>query len=193
MSRIPLVGLEDMNEAQAEHYRNGPGGKLAISRLLCNAPSCQPGYRLLSQAIFAKLDIPPKERELIVLAVAHLEQCQYEWVQHVQIARDMGISESQIDALAAGQFQANVFTDRERALFEFTRQTVKQVRVNDDAFHAVSAFYSSRQLVEMLFTIGSYMMLARIMEVAQLEVDDIQGASIVRDAVEAADIGTTTG
>jgi len=41
------------------------------------------------------------------------------------------------------------------------------VRIDDAAYAAVAAFYSHRQVIELLYTIGSYMMLARIMEVAE--------------------------
>lgn len=184
MSRIPLVDPAELSAEQADYYHNHPGGKLNIYRLLCQAPTCQPGYGQLATAIFAKLAVPPEERELVVLAVAQLQDCTYEWAQHVQIAREMGIEQECIDAIAAGQLAAPVFGERERALLEFTRQTVLNVRVDDPAFNAVAAFYDPRQLVELLFTIGSYMMLARIMEVAELEVDAVHGAAVVRRATE---------
>lgn len=186
MSRIPLVEPKDFNEVQAEYHRDNPGGKLNIYRLLCNAPTCQPGYGMLANAVFSKLDVPPLERELMVLAVAQLEACAYEWAQHVQIGLSLGITQAQIDAIAAAQYDAPVFNERDKALFEFTRQTVKNVRVDAPAFNAVAAFYSPRQLVELMFIIGSYMMLARIMEVAQLEVDAVHGAAVVQRATAGA-------
>ncbi|MFT3754446.1 MAG: carboxymuconolactone decarboxylase family protein [Pseudoxanthomonas sp.] len=187
MPRIPLVEPEHLTPEQFAYYEGNPGGKLNIYRLLCQAPTCQPGYGALAGAIFAKLDVPPQERELVVLAVAQLSECAYEWAQHAQIARDMGIAQARIDAIAAGHYHDAIFNDRERALFEFTRQTVQKVRVDDDAFNAVAEFYEPRQIVELLFTIGAYMMLARIMEVAQLEVDAVEGAAVVRHAVARVD------
>jgi 4-carboxymuconolactone decarboxylase len=183
MSRIPLLDPKNFNETQAEFYKNNTGGKLNIYRLLCLAPTCQPGYGMLANAIFATLDIPPVERELVVLAVAKLEDCAYEWAQHAQIALSMGITQHQIDAIFSGDFTSSVFNSREKILFEFTRQTVKSVRVDDTTFEALAAFFTSRQIVELLFTIGSYMMLGRIMEVAKLEVDNVLGADVVREAV----------
>lgn len=76
-----------------------------------------------------------------------------------------------------------MFDERQKALFEFTRRVVKNVRVDDAAVNAVAAFYDARQLVELLFAIGSYMMLARIMEVAELEVDAVDGAAMVEYAL----------
>ena len=186
MTRIPPVPPEDLPPDMAETYRTTPSGKLNIFRLHAHAPTVFPGYSAMAQAIFAKLDVPPLERELVVLMIAELEQCEYEWAQHEQIARSMGIPEAQIAAVQAGQYESDVFNARERALFEFTRQTVRSVRVDDAAFNAVAAFYTHRQIIELLFTIGSYMMLARIMEVAQIELDAVHGAEVVQHAVDKA-------
>jgi AhpD family alkylhydroperoxidase len=182
MSRIPPVAPEDLSPEMAEIYRSHPSGKLNIFRLHCHAPTCFPAYSQLAQAIFATLDVPPLERELVVLVVAVLQDCEYEWAQHAQIAAAMGIPQPQIDAIRKGDFTGAVFNEREQALFEFTQQTVKNVRVDDAAYAAVAAFYSHRQIIELLYTIGSYMMLARIMEVAQIELDAVHGAEIVKFA-----------
>lgn len=184
MTRIPPVAPEDLPPDLAEIYRNSPSGKLNIFRLHAHAPTVFPGYSAMAQAIFAKLDVPPLERELVVLVVAVLQDCEYEWAQHEQIAASMGIPQAQIDAIRGGDFTGSAFNDRERALFEFTRQTVANVRVDDAAYEAVAAFYSHRQIIELLFTIGSYMMLARIMEVAEIELDAVHGAEIVRHSLE---------
>ena len=189
MARIPLVAPEDLSLDLAEIYRTSPAGKLNIFRLHAHAPTVFPGYSAMAQAIFSKLDVPPLERELVVLVIAVLEDCEYEWAQHEQIALSMGIPQVQIDAVQAGAFDSDVFNSREKALFEFTQQTVKNVRVNDAAYNAVAAFYSDRQIVELLFTIGSYMMLARIMEVAEIELDAVHGAEIVQHANKMAAAG----
>jgi alkylhydroperoxidase family enzyme len=189
MPRIPPVAPEDLPPELAEIYRTSPAGKLNIFRLHAHAPTVFPGYSAMAQAIFARLDVPPLERELMVLMIAELEQCEYEWAQHAQIASGMGIPEAKISAIRAGRYDSDIFSDREQALFEFTRQTVKNVRVDDAAFNAVAAFYSHRQIIELLFTIGSYMMLARIMEVAEIELDAVHGAEVVRHAVNSAAAG----
>ena len=186
MARIPPVAPEDLSPEMAEIYRSHPSGKLNIFRLHCHAPTCFPAYSELAKAIFATLDVPPLERELVVLVVAVLQDCEYEWAQHAQIGAAMGIPQDQIDAVRAEEWTSAVFNDRQNALIEFTRQTVANVRVDDAAYAAVAAFYSHRQIIELLYTIGSYMMLARIMEVAEIELDAVHGAEIVRHAEAAA-------
>lgn len=182
MSRIPLVEPDDLTPEQAEVYRNSPAGKLNLFRLLAHGKTVYPGFNRMTHAIFAELTVPPLEREIVVLAVLHLERGEYEWAQHVQVADDMGIAPEKVAAIAADRFGDAVFDLRERALLAFTRQVVKVVRVDDFVFEAVAAFYDPRQIVETLYTIGSYMMILRISEVAELEIDAVLGASVVRHA-----------
>jgi len=181
--RIPLVKPEDLTPEQAANYARSPGGKMNLSLLVAHARTLYPGYIAMAQAVFAKLAIPPLEREIIVLATLHLDRGEYEWAQHVQIARDMGIPQTKIDAIADDRFGAPVFSAREKALLAFTREVVKAVRVDDYVFNAVAAFYSPRQIVETTYVIGFYMMTLRVSEVAELPVDAVHGAAVVRDAI----------
>jgi alkylhydroperoxidase family enzyme len=186
MSRIPLVEPEHLTPEQAQVYRNSPSGKLSLFRLLAHGRTVYPGFSRMVQAIFTELEVPPLEREIVTLAVLHLERGAYEWAQHRQVAADMGIPEAKVAAIAADRFGDPVFSDREKALLAFTRQAVEAVRVDDFAFAAVAAFYSPRQIVETLYVIGTYMTILRISEVAELEIDAVLGASVVRHAAGAA-------
>ena len=56
---------------------------------------------------------------------------------------------------------------------------VRDARASDEAFAAVSAALSPREIVELLMVIGQYMMLARVMATIELEVDEPAGAAIV--------------
>jgi AhpD family alkylhydroperoxidase len=187
MTRIPLLNNEDLTPAQLEFLR-GPIGKLDLTRLLAHGTTVFLPFMEVANAIFTKLDIPPRERELIALAVLHLERGEYGWVQHVQIAEDMGISREKIDAISQHRFNAPVFNERETAVLAFTRQVVQSVRVDDCVFDALSAFYSSRQIVEAIYTIGCYMTVSRLSEVAEIEIDGVHGAEVVRKAVAEANI-----
>jgi alkylhydroperoxidase family enzyme len=182
MTRIPLVEPADLTPEQAEVYRNSPSGKLTLFRLLAQAKTIYPGFSRMVQAIFAQLDVPPLEREIVTLAVLHLERGEYEWAQHLQVAAAMGVPEAKVAAIAADRFGDAAFTVREKALLAFTRQVVKAVRVDDPTFRAVAAFYSPRQIVETIYVIGAYMTIARVSEVAELELDAVLGAAVLGHA-----------
>jgi alkylhydroperoxidase family enzyme len=186
MNRIPLVAVEDLTPEQRDRYDNAPGGKLSMSRLLAHAVSMQPGVGMAVQGMMSGIEIPPLERQICVLAVLHLDRGEYEWAQHLQVSKSMGIPDEKVAAIANDRFGDPMFNDRERALLAFTRQVVKTVRVDDFVFNAVAAFYSPRQIVELIHVIGIYMLFVRVSEVAELEIDAVLGGDFWKKANEAA-------
>lgn len=181
MPRLPLADPATFTGPIAEAYK-GPSGRTNIFRLLALAPTCMPGFSQLAQAVFAQLEVPEVDRELLVLAVAQMEGGAYEWMQHVQIAQAMGVDEARIAAIRAEDFDNPLFTPGQRALLAFARQSVRNIRVEAAVFDELKRFYSPRQIVESLFTIGQYMFLARLTEAVELELDAPQGAEVVKAA-----------
>jgi len=186
MSRIPLVAVEDLTLEQRDNYEHRPGGKLNLTRLLAHAKSMQPGISSAVQAMMMDIAVPALERQICVLAVLHLDRGAYEWAQHMQVSKSMGIPDAKVKAIADDRFGDPVFNDREKALLTFTRQVVKAVRVDNFAFNAVAAFYTPRQIVELIEVIGLYMMFVRVSEVAELEVDAVMGGDFWKQANEKA-------
>lgn len=182
ISRIGLLDPADMTSAQREAYESTPSAKLNLSRLLAQAKTLQPGMGMLIRAMMTDTTLPPLEREIVILAVLHLDRGAYEWAQHEQVAAAMGISKDKVDAIADDRFGDPVFDAREKALLAFTRQTVKAVRVDDYVFGAVKAIYDDRQLVELIHVIGIYMLIVRVSEVAELEIDAVHGAEVWKHA-----------
>ena len=180
-SRIPLLDPKDMTPQQRADYEANAFSRTNLSRLLKQAPTLAPAVTNFNQIMATDIAIPPHEREIMVLAVLHLDRGEYEWAQHRRVADFMGIPKAKVDAIAAEKFGDPVFTDRERALLAFTRQVVKTVRVDDPTFNAVAAFYTPRQIVESILVISNYMMILRVSEVAELPIDGVAGADFWKE------------
>jgi alkylhydroperoxidase family enzyme len=181
MQRIPLVDPDTLEGELAEAYK-GPSGKATFFRLMAHAPTAYAAYRPFIQAIFARLDLPPVDRELAVLLAMDIEQGEYEWAQHVVIGKAMGITDAQIDAIKRRAFDEAGLTEKQAALLHFTEQVTRDVRVDDATFEAAARHYSHRELIETIFTVGNYMLLARITEVARLPLDGLTGIESLRAA-----------
>lgn len=182
VSRIPLVEIADLTPEQRDAYENRPGGKLKLNRLLAHAVTIQPGISLAVKGMMTGIEVPPLERQICVLAALHLDRGAYEWAQHLQVSKAMGITDAKVEAIADDRFGDPVFDERERALLAFTRQVVKTVRVDDFVFDEVASFYSPRQIVELVHVIGLYMLFARVSEVAELEIDAVAGGQFWKEA-----------
>jgi alkylhydroperoxidase family enzyme len=181
MQRIPLVAPEDLEGELAEAFK-GPSGKSTFFRLMAQAPTAFAPYRSFIQAIFARLELAPVDRELVVLLAMDIEKGEYEWAQHEKIAEEMSIPRAQIEAIQRRAFDEAGLTEKQAALLRYAQQVVETVRVDDATFDAAAKHYSPRELVETIFTIGNYMLLARISEVARLPLDDLVGIESLREA-----------
>jgi alkylhydroperoxidase family enzyme len=155
--------------------------KLNIFRMWANAATCFVPALRLGGAILSRQKLRPSLRELVILWTAHLEGGKYEWVQHVPVAQDAGCTRAQIAALEAGNIDDAAFNAREKLLLGFVREVVENVRASEETVRAVTAQFSAQETVEVILTAGYYMMLARLTETTQIELDAPVGTAVLEE------------
>ncbi len=129
----------------------------------------------------------PVLRELAILRVARLTPgAGYEWAQHVPILLAVGGSQAQVDALEAEQLDAEALGEDGRLVVAFTTQVVLEATPDEVTFAAMSARFTAAEITQLLLVIGQYMMVARVMATAQLEVDAVLGEDVLAGVRESA-------
>ena len=182
MARVPYVYPDDAPPHVRDALERLP--PLNIFRTLAHAESAFRPYLRFGSAILGELELDPKLRELAILQVAKISEAEYEWVQHVAIGRHVGVSDEQIAAIeASAHAGADCFDETERAVLAFTAEVVRGPRVADETYAALAERLSTREIVELLLTAGSYLMLARVMTALEIDVDPAAGSAVV-DSVE---------
>ncbi|HEX5595202.1 MAG TPA: carboxymuconolactone decarboxylase family protein [Micromonosporaceae bacterium] len=169
MARIPYF---DPDSAPERVLRAMAGKrKINIFRMIANSENCAPEVLALGQALSKGSSLDPVHREIVILRVAHLTGAAYQWHEHTAVAQRVGFTPAKIDAVAAypTQDQATTFTPFERTLLEFTDAVVATTTASDELFDAVRAQYDNSRLVELVLLIGFYMMVGRVMNTFQLE------------------------
>lgn len=152
---------------------------LNIIRTVARAETCFEPFLRLGTAILTRQQLAADLRELAILRVARLSQAEYEWIQHVPLALDAGVGSEQVDALQRGAIEGPEFDDRERAVLAFTTEVVERVGCSDAVFGRVAAYLSEREIAELTLAIGFYMLVARVMETAQVDLDPPAGPEIL--------------
>lgn len=180
MARLPYPDPDSAPEPVGEALARLP--PLNIFRMLSHAETAFRPFLRFGGAILGRLELDPKLRELAILQVAADAGAEYEWVQHVAIARQVGVPDEQIVAVEAGRLDDPVLGDRERAVLRFAREVVAVPRVGDATFEAVREHLRPREIVELLLTVGNYLMLARVMTTLELEIDDPAGERVLRSS-----------
>jgi 4-carboxymuconolactone decarboxylase len=177
VARLPYPDPDSSPEPVREAFAALP--PLNIFRMLSHAETAFRPFLRFGGTILGRLKLDPRLRELAILQVAADSQAEYEWVQHAAIARQVGIPDEQIAAVQAGRLDDPSLGDGERAVLSFAREVVAGPRVNDATFGAVAAVLSPQEIVELLLTVGNYLMLARVMTTLELELDDPAGAQVL--------------
>lgn len=152
---------------------------LAIFRMLGHAEVAFIPWLRFGNALLDPSGFDARLRELSILRVATLTPgAEYEWGQHVAIARQTGVSEEQIAALERGDLDA--FGADERLVLDFTDQVVRDAAPDDRTLASFLARFSAAELIHLLLVIGQYMMVGRVMATTGLLPEDAIGLDALR-------------
>jgi alkylhydroperoxidase family enzyme len=152
----------------------GAGGRLLnIFRTLAHHPKLLKRWLVFGNHVLGKSTLPIRERELVILRVGWLCRSEYEWSQHVVIGKGAGISDPEIERLAAGP-EAPGWTAEEAALLRATDELVADAFVSDATWSDLSKTWSTQQLIDLVFTVGQYNLVSMALNTlgVQLESED---------------------
>jgi 4-carboxymuconolactone decarboxylase len=179
VARLPYVDPEQAPEPVRDALERMP--PINIFRMIANAETALRPWLAFGGALLSSLELDPRLRELTILHVGRLSGAEYEWVQHVPIAKSVGASDDDVAAIERGDVDADCLGEGVSAALRFTTEVVRDVRASDESFEAVSAHLSPREIVELLLVIGQYMLVARVAETTGIEIDE--GGTAVMEAV----------
>jgi alkylhydroperoxidase family enzyme len=142
----------------------------AILGLFGHHPRLGADWLTLSAGMLDDPVLDPRDRELLILRVSARTGSRYEWSQHTRIGRSVGIGDDQLTAVA-GDPADPIWTTEERDLLDAVDQMIDDRRVGDATWRRLAHRFDERQLLELLFVIGSYLCLALVLNSVGLEPD----------------------
>ncbi len=150
--RVEPLPLEQIDPDIREQLRERP---LNIFRTLANHPKLLKRWLVFGNHVLAKSTLPARERELVILRVGWLCRAEYEWAQHVVIARSSGLNDEEIERISQGP-DAPGWSEFERALLRAADELHEDAFVSDATWSTLAAHYETQQLMDLVFTIGQY-------------------------------------
>lgn len=178
MARLPALDPADAEPEVRSALERLP--QLAIFATVANAQGSFVNWLRFGGDCLDARWFDPVLRELAILRVARLTAgAEYEWVQHVPILLAVGGSREQVAALESGDVEAQALGEDGRLIVRFTTQVVRDAAPDERTFAAMSARFSAAEITQLLLVIGQYMMVARVMATAQLEVDAVLGQDVL--------------
>jgi 4-carboxymuconolactone decarboxylase len=144
-------------------------GGLNVFRALANAPTLLRPWMRMGHRILAETELEPRLRELVILYVGNLQSCRYEVAQHEPIALSVGAPAHEVAGVIGGDL--TVLAPDDRTVLELVAAAVRDARAAEAQVAAVRDILGDRGLVELMMTVASYMGLAALLNVLDVDVD----------------------
>ena len=170
LSRLPAAA-EAENPILAEMFgRIRAAGRriLNIHRVVGLAPKLLRAQATYAAAMREDAALPRALQELLILRVAQINNSEYEQSVHRPIARALGVTAEQIEALPGWQ-HATVFDTRQRAALGFVEQAAASGEVDETVFAAARAVFSPQEIVELAALTAWYVGNSRVVRALRIE------------------------
>lgn len=110
-------------------------------------------------AVFGERDIDAKHREVIILRAASVLNCPYEWQANELMARNAGLTTSEIESIAEEGEQENLDAEY-RLLIAATDELLKSGTLSDGTLQALLDTFGATTTRKYVATIGWFSMLS---------------------------------
>ena len=168
------AGIAALRPASAtQELRRSKGGPKGLNVLgtLAQHPTLMHAYHSFNGHILYTNSLDARQRELLVLRVAARRGAEYEWAQHVHIARDAGLTDDEIGRIAAGEQSAD-WSPLDGAMLRAVDELLADARITDGTWSDLARELDRHQLMDLVFTVGAYDLLAMAFRSFGVELDE---------------------
>jgi 4-carboxymuconolactone decarboxylase len=166
MSRTPHAQFEPQLNARLEQLWGSPPN---LYRALANHPHLVAAWTEFSKTLRHDTRTPRTLRELVILRGAQLMRSEYEWAQHLAMARKAGVREEQIQNLAKWA-DSQHFTAVEKAALALG-EAVTRGHVTDAVYAEAKRHFDDHDYVEIALVAAFYAMVGRMLDAMGVELE----------------------
>ena len=175
-SGIPYADVDaaPRDLVEAIRARRANGELLNLDRMLLHSPAYAKAWNGMFGTIRGQLAVPPKLRELAIMAIGVLNDAEYEWAQHEGEFLKAGGTQAQLAALrkwSGGKPDPKLFDEREQATLALTAEMTRNVKVSRATLERVRAVLPDAQVVELVGTIAGYNMVSRFVVATGVQIE----------------------
>ncbi|CAN7600115.1 carboxymuconolactone decarboxylase family protein [Phenylobacterium sp. LjRoot219] len=167
--RIPPVQPQSFTDEQRSLV--GDWSAMNFARVIVAHPALYRALMPLIAKLIAGSELPPRDREVLVLRTLALCDETYETAHHVLIARGAGLTDAEI---AAAQQGADSLAPFDRTLARAAEELVRDQAVSDATWRALAERYGEVQLMEVTALVGGYTLMAMLTKSYGIPLEDAE-------------------
>jgi alkylhydroperoxidase family enzyme len=170
-TRLPLLSVEEARQRGQEVGIPANFASLnAFRTLLHNPHATGPLAKLLVTLLFQGT-IDHRTRELVILRTGWRTASEYEFCQHVVVARQFGMKDEEILGVR-DPGECSAYDARDRAVIRMTDELLDHARVSDETWKALRGWFDEAAIIELLLVAGNWRMFAGFLNSAAVPLDE---------------------
>jgi len=133
-------------------------------------PELAKAYLTFNGHILFASSLSARQRELLILRVALLRRCEYEWAQHVVLGANAGLTSDEIGWIVEGPERPD-WDVLDRGMLRAVDELLERAEVSDSTWAELALHLDEHQLMDLVFTVGAYETLAMAFQSFGVEPD----------------------
>jgi 4-carboxymuconolactone decarboxylase len=128
--------------------------------------------RPLGAGLLGHPRLDPRDREIVILRTCARADAEYEWGVHaVAFARQLGLTDAQVTASAAGNADDPVWSAQDAELIAAADSLYDSCGIPDELWASLADRLSQDQLIELVVLAGWYRLLSGVINAAQIDLE----------------------
>ena len=144
---------------------------LNVFRMMARTPASFKAFLEIATSILFGAEFDPRKREIAVLRVAHVTGSNYEWVQHINVAKQVGVTDDEIEVIGTEGVVTGL-GEEGNLLCRVADEISRDVRLSDDALARIIELYGAQQAAELILCCSYFNMLSRMLESTRVQLEE---------------------
>lgn len=173
--RMPKVTPEEWTDATREVFgiMTGPGfdadtSKHHVVTTFAQHPALATPFFTFNRHLLADNTMPVRLRQIAIMRTAWVRSCVYMWSSHLRMSVKLGLSREDFEAIKAGAGSPH-WSEFERILVTAVDRLCDRSDMDQATWDRLSAQFDRRQMLDLLFTVGAYVMIAMAMNAIRID------------------------
>lgn len=142
----------------SHHQADGARGMHGVGVVLRH-PALAKAFLTFNNHVATASTLSKRTCELLILRVSWLQRSEYEFVQHLVLARNAGLTQPELERVQLGPDAAG-WSPEDADLLRAVDELHADATIQDETWARLSTYFSAAQLMDLVFAIGCYGVLA---------------------------------
>jgi len=173
-ARLPQIQPQDFSDEVKEMFARwtlGPfkdADKNPVLKTFIHAPKTADLFSQLNIHLLLTNSVPVRQRQIAIMRTAWLTKATYMWSSHLRTSTGFGLEPELYAPLQVGADDP-YFTEFEKVIIRATEDLVADRKISEANWTALAAEWTSEQMLDFMFTVGAYVLVAGVMRSTGVE------------------------